>query len=436
MLLNFKVKNYRSFREEVLLSFEAAALKEYTDCLISVDRKKYLPTLAIYGKNGSGKSNLVRALWLAVQFIVNSQRTQHEKALIPVRPFELDDYSSKEATGFEFEYLVDGVRHIYGFEATREKIMVEYLYNWPRGQKSKVFKRTEQKFSFPTDAEKKKKEVIVPTVAANQLFLAMACVLNYGPCLQAMRWFREKIIFSRDYSDVRVALSEFSEDEGMLKAMVDNAKIADLGIEDIDFNIDKIDIKDLKDIPPQLQFEIREKLAQQLSQLQSVLQSGGNDIEAKLRLNRIKASVTHYGIDRHGNKKNFLLDFADESDGTRRLMVLAPAIEKTLAQGGTFIVDELERELHPVLMEYIVKRYQNAKENKHQGQLLFTTHNTELLSLEVLRRDQIVFVDKDRQTGVSEVYSLQDFSPRKDENIHKGYILGKYGAVPLLAEEF
>ena len=88
------------------------------------------------------------------------------------------------------------------------------------------------------------------------------------------------------------------------------------------------------------------------------------------------------------------------------------------------------------VIKLIVKRYQNAKENKHQGQLLFTTHNTELLSLEVLRRDQIVFVDKDRQTGVSEVYSLQDFSPRKDENIHKGYILGKYGAVPLLAEEF
>ena len=118
-----------------------------------------------------------------------------------------------------------------------------------------------------------------------------------------------------------------------------------------------------------------------------------------------------------------------ESDGTRKLMSLAPAIESALESGGVLLVDELERELHPALVNYIVAKFQNKQSNQKGAQLIFTTHNTELLNLELLRKDQLYFVDK-QSDGVSELYSISDVGTRPTENVRKGYLLGKYGAVP------
>ena len=120
MLLYFKVRNYRSFRDEAVLDMEAAKLSDHTDCLLQFGKNSYLPSAAIYGKNGGGKSNLIRAMWLAVQFICNAQRTQTEKASVPVRPFGLNDYSENEPTAFEFAYVLDDIKYVYGFSATKQ----------------------------------------------------------------------------------------------------------------------------------------------------------------------------------------------------------------------------------------------------------------------------------------------------------------------------
>ena len=114
MLIEFKFSNYRSFRDENTLSMEATGLGTFKNCLIPYKTMKLLPTAAIYGKNGGGKSNVIRAFWLAVQFIRNAQRTQHANAPIPVRPFLLNDYSRTEPTAFEFIYVLEGVKYIYG----------------------------------------------------------------------------------------------------------------------------------------------------------------------------------------------------------------------------------------------------------------------------------------------------------------------------------
>lgn len=434
MLLSFKVKNYRSFRDEAIIDMEAASLKEYNECLISWGKKNVLPVIAIYGKNGGGKSNIIRALWFGVQFIKSAQRTQHEKALVPVQPFELNDYSRSEPTVFEFNYLQDGIKYTYGFSAIKSKMITEYLYHYPKGQKAMIFNRVEQEFVFPVDNEKKKKEMIKEAVAPNQLFFAVSCTMNYQPCIAAMKWFRQSIVFSRDYMDIGRYLGEYGEDPDMLHAIVSTAKIADLGIKDIKFEINNIDITQLTDIPDEMDEETRNDIVTALAKLKDALESAPNDAEGKLRVSEIKATSFHIGQSQKGEDIAYPLAFGDESDGTRRLMALAPAIERTLRNGGLFIVDELEREIHPLLMEYIINRYQNKENNQNQGQLLFTTHSTELMSLELLRRDQINFVDKDRKTGVSELYSMKEFSPRKDENIHKGYLLGKYGAVPRIEE--
>ena len=139
MLIEFKFKNYRSFRDEATLSMEATGLGMFKNSLISYGSLNLLPSVAIYGKNGGGKSNVIRAFWLAVQFIKNAQRTQHENAKIPVIPFALNDYSTDEPTEFEFIYTLDGIKYWYSFSATKERVYKESLYHSPKGQRALVF---------------------------------------------------------------------------------------------------------------------------------------------------------------------------------------------------------------------------------------------------------------------------------------------------------
>jgi len=431
MLITFKVSNYRSFRDEAVLSMAASGLKEYKACLIPYGSKKVIPAAAIYGKNGSGKSNLLRAFWLGVQFVRNAQRTQHEKASIPVQPFSLNDFSQNEPTSFEYTYMQDGIKYIYGFAATRAKIVLEYLYHSPKGQKAMIFERKESDFFFPTDPEKRRKDLISEAVASNQLFFSVSCTMNYQPCIAAMKWFRESVLFSRDYTDIPNQIIEHAEDSGMLKAIISAAQKADLGIQDMKFEISNKELSKHDALPDNMPDDVKYAL----QNLMKALSSAPNEAELKLRVSELKATSMHYGVSKSGDIEYYALDLADESDGTKVLMALAPAIERTLSNGGILIIDEIEKEMHPLLVEYIVARYQSKNSNKTGAQIIFTTHDVELLNMEVLRRDQIYFVDKDKKSGASDLYCITEFSPHPDENIRKGYLVGKYGATPILETE-
>lgn len=147
-------------------------------------------------------------------------------------------------------------------------------------------------------------------------------------------------------------------------------------------------------------------------------------------MGEVTAKASHQGENRDGQRAIYQLELSDESDGTRKLMALAPAVESALRNGGILLVDEIERELHPILVNYIVAKFQSKASNPYGAQLIFTTHNTELMNLELLRKDQIYFVDKNNEDGTSELYSISEFSTRTSENIRKGYLVGKYGATP------
>ena len=424
MLVEFTFQNYRSFRDQAVLSMEAAGLSSLKNSIIEGRGIKLLPSAALFGKNGGGKSNVIRAFWLAVQFIRNAQRTQHEHAGVPVKPFALNDYSASQPTVFEFYYIFDQIKYWYGFSATREKIVEEHLYHAPKGQKALVFQRDGQRFSFT--AEKAKRALISETVAENQLFFPVACTLNDHACIQAMRWFREDIFFSRDYSDIPRQLLEYAEDKNMLKAISDYAKSADVGIEDMRFEFDRKEIEDPVQFPEELPKGIQDALIQFIHALSDV--SSSADVHLKTGQIRVKAS--HPGRTSSGELRTFELNLAEESDGTRKLMALAPAVESVLQKGGVLLVDEIERELHPALVNFIVSKFQSKHSNPYGAQMIFSTHNTELMNLEYLRKDQIYFVDKDMEDGVSDLYSMSDFSTRTTDNIRKGYLAGKYGAVP------
>ena len=429
MLIEFKFKNYRSFRDEAVLSMEATGLGTFRKSLIPFGSMNLIPGAAIYGKNGGGKSNVIRAFWLAVQFVKNAQRTQHEKAAIPVVPFLLNDYSKQDPTEFDFVYIVDGIKYWYGFSATRERIVKEYLYHAPKGQKALVFLREGQDFTFTE--EKAKRKLISATIADNQLFFSIACTMNDASCVKAMRWFRERIYFSRDYSDIPRQLMDYSDDTNMLKAISDYAKAADFGIEDMQFEIKSKEIKE------DLLFsdDIPEGIKAALTQFMHVLSETSNNSEVRLKMGEVKATSLHPGISSSGESGLYPLELSDESDGTRKLMSLAPAIESTLAKGGVLLVDEIERELHPMLVDYVIAKFQSKRTNPKGAQIIFTTHNTELMSLELLRKDQFYFADKDEEDGSSELYSISDFGTRTTDNIRKGYLLGKYGATPNIEVE-
>lgn len=429
MLIEFRFKNYRSFRDEAVLSMEATGLGNFKNCLIQYNSKtNVLPSVAIFGKNGGGKSNVIRAFWLAVQFVRHAQRTQYAAAPVPVRPFRLNDYSQQEPTEFEFIYTFKGVKYWYSFSATTEKIYREFLYHAPKGQKALVFLREGQSFSF--SKEKGKRKLIAETVAQNQLYFSIASSMNDEDCIKAMQWFRDRIYFSRDYSDIPKQLLDYSDDQNMLKAISDYAKAADFGIEDMHFEIHSRQINPLQ-LPENLPDGAKAALAQFL---QNLSQPTDNS-DATFAMSEVKAVSMHQGQDKNGETKLYPLELGSESDGTLRLMSIAPAIENVLNKGGLLLIDEIEKGLHPLLVDYIIAKFQSKKTNPLGAQVIFTTHDTELLNMELLRKDQLYFADKSEEGGYSELYSISEFGTKTAENIRKGYMIGKYGAIPALDVE-
>ena len=425
MLIEFKFTNYRSFRDETVLSMEAMGLGTYKSCLIPFRNKRLLPAAAIYGKNGGGKSNVIRAFWLAVQFIRNAQRTQHENAPIPVQPFLLNDTSRDEPTSFEFIYTIADVKYVYGFSATKKEIFKEYLYYAPKGQLSMVFERDHQNFMFRDNSEKKRRQLISEAVGPNQLYFAIACTMNESACQKSMSWFRENIFFSRDYTDIPSQLIEYSEKPDMLAAIKKYAENADVGIQDMNFEFRNEEIKDASNTG-----DIPSGIVAALTQFAKALSDISNTSEIKLQRSEVNATSYHKGLKSDGSEALFELQLADESDGTRKLMALAPAIERALECGGLLLVDELEKEMHPLMVEMIVSKFQSQSINPNHAQIIFTTHDTELLNMNLLRKDQLYFADKSKKDGASELYSISELQTPTNENIRKGYLLGKYGGTP------
>lgn len=250
--------------------------------------------------------------------------------------------------------------------------------------------------------------------------------MNYQPCIAAMKWFREYVHFSKDYADIPQQLLEHAEDVNMLKSIVTYAKPADVGTEDMSFEIRNEEISAADSLPGNLP----KGIVMALKQFASALKDSSEAAEMNLKIGEVKTSSMHRGINKDGQEDMFPLELSDESDGTRRLMSLAPGIEQVLQRGGVLMVDEIDRELHPLLAEFIISKFQSPETNPGHAQIIFTTHDTELLNMEILRKDQVYFVDKEKKSGVSDLFNLTDFPVRTNDNIRKAYLAGKYGAVP------
>lgn len=417
MLIEFTVKNYRSVKEEQVFSMVKAKGDELEstnsflpDAPASVT---LLRSAAIYGPNAAGKSNVIRAMMEMESIVLNSASSSQEGDDIPVTPFLFDEASSSEPTEFEMVFINEGVKYQFGFSATKTHIIEEWLIAYPKGRAQRWYSRrlnkgkktSEYKFS---DFLSGQKSVWQNATRANALFLSTAVQLNSKQLKPVFNWFKET------FRPVNIGglgpgfTASLCEADATKNRVLEFLKAADFDIHDIKIVKEKFDPESLPGDYPE---PIREKIIKKMKDEEII---------------EIKT------IHKSGSGNLIPLDFDEESDGTQKFFSFAGPWMDTLNEGYVLVIDELHDNLHPKLVKYLVGLFHNNETNPNNAQLIFTTHETSILSQDIFRRDQIWFCEKDKQQATS-LYPLTDFSPRKDrENIELGYLSGRYGALPFI----
>lgn len=408
MIIEFSVANFLSFKDKVTFSMLANSSDGLNDNYIEVNNRKILKTSAIYGANASGKTNLFKILTIVISMLRNSNYINVNSKL-PIVPFNFDKDMAKKSSEFEIRFIASGVRYVYGFIADTTNVYEEYLYYYPNGRETKIFDRTNvNEYSFPQGDERRLNDIATKNTP-NKFFIATATNWNYEKTEIPYRFLTEDIGTFNNLAALRdMSLREYLKDSKELKHFaLEFLKKADFNIKD--YKVLETDVPEdvLAAIPDFI--KIGMNIPQKPKTFNAVFKHTGNDLE---------------------------LSYEEESMGTQIVFCFIPFIMDALNNKKVVIVDELDKSLHPYLVEMIVGMFNDPDINKSGAQLIFNTHDTNLLKLNILRRDQIWFTEKDDSNGISDLYPLSDFSVRKTENVEKGYMLGRYGAVPFIKNDF
>lgn len=416
MLLQFLVENFASIRDEVVLSLEPSVDKEHEENIVSKGKYKANKLVAIYGANASGKTGVYKAMTMAL-IILRASNIRQVNDRIPVMPFKFDEDSVNKPTHFEFTFVAEnGLKYIYGYSADTIKIHEEYLYCYKSSKPSMIFERTEEGYKF-SRSEKKFLEPLVRMNTENKLFLATATAWNVESTMIPYKWLAEGIdAYTNDDNIPNIALNMYRTDEEKNVAFTKKIlKQADINISDIHVKSEKV------------------KTPQAMPILGGIM-IGGQLIQPQEQY-EIKIAAGHTVKKEGEGEKTYTLGLNEESLGTQALFFLAPLLRQTFDEGKVLVIDEIDNSLHPFIVKFLINLFRNEEINKNGAQLVFTTHETTLLSLDTFRRDEVYFTEKDAETGVTDLYSLDEFAVRKDDNIEKGYLLGRYGAIPFLHTE-
>ena len=412
MLAEFRVANYRSFKDEQVLSLVASADESKGKNSIEVGRLRILKTAVVYGANASGKSNLIKAMACMGEIVKNSAGYKPGEKL-PVTPFLFDEKTPKQPTTFEVTFFMDGVRYQYGFSATSERIEREYLLAWPSKREQTWFEREPGTDPYFGPSLKGQNKSTWSKVKDNSLFLSVASQWNHEQLSRIYKWFERlrklpsQSTATRITDDILYDSLDIDEDGQYRKTLIKAIKSADFGINKLEIKqLNFENVKFPKDMPVQLKRELKKHAVDQPPYVKKFFHCEGK----------------------------YPLDFHEESDGTKRFYsYLGPLIQST-AYGYTVIKDELERNLHPLLTREIISTVNGNEKENACSQLIFTTHDTTLLDPELFGRDQVWFTEKGKDGG-TRLYSLADFkgkTVRKGEAMQKGYLAGRYGAIPVL----
>lgn len=413
MLFNFTIGNFRSFADRKTLSMEPASISDFSQNVVQKSQYKFLSSAVIYGANASGKSNLLRGMGVMRRIVVESfdKRSVSE---IPYDPFLLSTDNSNEPTFYEVIFFTENVKYRYGFEADKNTIKSEWLFETKSKTEKPLFLRVPDgievmpRFIEGKDLEEKTRD--------NALFLNVVDQFNGRIASIIMKWFKKfNIISGLTHDNCRAVTF----------AMLDSPKLNDILTDyfsQIDLGFDKIKIEKKEFNSEELPADLPEEMFKQLiTDLEGETMINLRTIHKVFDKNQVYVKEVEFDTRRQ------------ESSGTNKIIDLSGPIFDTLKDGGILVIDELDAKLHPLLTLSIVRLFQNQDINKGGAQLVFATHDTNILSICNLRRDQIYFVEKDK-FGASELYSLVEYNKegkiRKDRSFEKDYINGRYGAIP------
>ncbi|MGG6898837.1 AAA family ATPase [Rhizobium sp. BR 315] len=411
MLLEFRVKNFRSIRDEAILSLAASAdatLEETHTRETGLEKvRRVLNTAAIYGANASGKSNVIRALQFMHLMVTTSNQVQPDQPNI-LAPFRMRPDHESEPSLFEATFLIGGKRYQYGFELTRTHIISEWLLVYERAKPQVWFSRTynekkKNRYDYTySDYFSGTKKLWETATRKETLFLTTAIQLNNEQLKPLYQRFSEDMAIFPEGGSIGYGFSaNFAEESSRNKSRVETLiSAADTGICKVSFTKQ-----------PGRQYQIN-------------LTTGVPEIRDT------ELEVPQFGHLADGQVYEF--EYGDESAGTQILFSLAGPILDILERGRLLIVDELDRSLHPLLVHKIVEMFNDPQLNTKGAQLIFTTHDVSLLDGNKLRRDQIWFAEKDAGQA-SHLFPLLEFSPRKGEALEKGYLGGRYGGIPIFS---
>lgn len=411
MLLEFRVRNYRSIRDDQALALIASGDKELASTHLAPTGLKSAPhalrTAVVYGPNASGKSSLLRALDYMRAVVAESATVIQPGQTYNVPPFKLDAVSAQQPTEFEITFLLSGVRHQYSFSMTAQRIVSESLLVYRSSKPTQLYSRQhvdgdryDYEFStYLTGPRKLWQESTRP----NALFLSMAAQLNSEQLSPVFNWIVRSITFLPAGATV---LPEYTT--ALLATEQGRASIREF------LSAADISIADVQAVP------------RKGMQAQWVMSASG--LQASQEEREFLMPVFEHSTPKGSAK----FELHDESEGTQRLYGLIAPVLDCLREGRVLVVDELDSSLHTLLVRRLITMFHTPELNPNGAQLIFSTHDTSLLDHTLFRRDQIWFTEKDADQA-TRLYPLTDFSPRKQEAWERGYLAGRYGAVPFFS---
>lgn len=418
MLVEFTVANFRSFQDAMTLSMVAANLVAKdktvdTSNLIKTDSEiSLLKTAVIYGANASGKSNLLKALLFMKSFMVNSSKESQSTDKIGVEPFKLGLYGETSPSHFELVFIMDGIRYRYGFEADRNRVSAEWLYYVPSSRETSVFSRKDNVIAV---SKKFDAEGIDKRTRNNALYLSVCAQFNVPLAEKILAWVSDKLnvlsgLHDHHYRNYTAGSCDTDANRLRISSLI---KALDTGISGITVERNTLGIDSLPSAMPE--------------ELKKLITRGSDSFT------QVSVKTTHKKYGNDGSfvgKEEFDMD-ENESDGTQKLFALAGPLLHALKEGEVLLIDELDSRLHPLVTLAIIRLFSEVESNSKNAQLIFVTHDTNLLDKSLFRRDQIWFTEKNRY-GATSLYSLAEFKIRNDASFGSDYIKGKYGAIPFI----
>jgi hypothetical protein len=433
MLIRFVVSNFLSFNEESEFNMIAGSFKTHKHHVYKSGKVDVLKAAVFYGANGSGKSNLMKA----IRFVQETVRDGGITQSVDGKKFKLNKSNSKKPMSFEIEFSIGSKVYSYGISLNHFEITEEWLYESGITVDDKlIFERklietgkTTIKMAdkyVKTQKEKTLIELLKENLLQKEkLFLGLFNYLKIDEITSVRTWFLTKLILIFPGTEFKGILPLLLDSESLKQHFDQLLKSFDTGISqltsaEVDFDKYEIDPKDKM---------TRKEIETQMEIAPFIINNETNSVIIKEKGKVIVKTAISYHKDNIGNNIPFMI--SEESDGTKRLLDFIPALYNLLRQDFTYLIDEIDRSLHPSLLCALICKIMTDQDTK--GQLIFTSHESNLLDLNIFRQDEIWFVEKDNKLGESKMYSLSEFKPRYDLNVRKGYLTGRFGAIPFLA---